>query len=84
MIYSISRAMRCRGAAINPNLGNFSVHIATMSFIRDFFRAYVEIMEDGDFLERIVAFVLFVVLVPMVGFLLFVTVVLLTIGLCIW
>ena len=55
-----------------------------MGFVRDFFRAFVEIMEDGDFLERIAAFVLFVVLVPMVGALLFAMVVLLIVGLCNW
>ena len=55
-----------------------------MGFVRDFFRAYVEIMEDGDFLERVAALVFFVVLVPMVGALLFATVVLLIFGLCNW
>ena len=55
-----------------------------MGFISDFFRAYVDMMEDAGFIKGIIIFVLFVVLVPMVGALLFAMVVLLTVGLCNW
>ena len=52
-----------------------------MSFIHDFFRAYVEKIKDAGFIGRIVTFVLFVTLVPVVTVLLLAAVVVLTHGL---
>ena len=46
-----------------------------MCFISDFFRAYVDMMEDAGFIEGIITFVLFVVWVLMVLTLLFMAVV---------
>ena len=53
-----------------------------MGFISDFFRAYVDRMEDAGFIEGIITFVLFVVWVLMVLTLLFVAVVILIVVLC--
>ena len=48
-----------------------------MGFISDFFRAYVKMMEDAGFIECIIIFVLFVILVPVAVNLLFAAVVIL-------
>ena len=55
-----------------------------MGFITDFFRAYVDAMEDAGFLEGFFVFVLFVFLISMVFSMLFATVVLLAVALCHW
>ena len=48
-----------------------------MGFISDFFRAYVEMMEDAGFIERIIIFVIFVISVSVGMHLLFTAVVIL-------
>ena len=53
-----------------------------MGFISDFFRAYVDAMEDAGIIEGFFIFVLFVFLISMVYSLLFVAVVLLAVALC--
>ena len=53
-----------------------------MGFTTDFFRAYVDAMEDAGFIEGFFIFVLFVFLVLMVYSMLFVAVVLLAVALC--
>ena len=55
-----------------------------MGFITDFFRAYVDAMEDAGFLEGCFVFVLFVFLISTVFSLLFAVVVLLAVALCHW
>ena len=55
-----------------------------MGFITDFFRAYVDAMEDAGFLEGCFVFVLFVFSILTVFSLLFATVVLLAVALCHW
>ena len=55
-----------------------------MGFIADFFRAYVDMMEDAGFVEGLFIFVLFVFLISMVYSLLFVVVILLAVALCHW
>ena len=53
-----------------------------MGFTSDFFRAYVDMMEDAGFTEGFIIFVLFVFLISMVYTMLFVAVVLLAVALC--
>ena len=55
-----------------------------MGFITDFFRAYVDAMEDAGFLEGCFVFVLFVFWISTVFSLLFAVVVLLAVALCHW
>ena len=55
-----------------------------MGFTTDFFRAYVDAMEDAGFIEGFFIFVLFVFLISMVYSMLFVAVVLLAVALCNW
>ena len=53
-----------------------------MGFTSDFFRAYVDMMEDAGFIEGFIIFVLFEFLISMVYTMLFMAVVLLAVALC--
>ena len=55
-----------------------------MGFLSDFFRAYVDTMENAGFIEGFFIFVLFVFLISMAYGMLFVAVVLLAVALCNW
>ena len=55
-----------------------------MGFTSDFFRAYVDMMEDAGFIEGFIIFVLFGISLSVVAALLFAAVVVLIFGFCSW